>query len=359
MLRTVRALVVAIVAVLLFAVPAVASGKPRAQLADPARIGERPVVVRDASPPAAGQRRLKRVARDAGLSGGDYTVAGDETVRVLLSPSYVADDAVGQSWADLFASFVHNWELSGVTVILAPYDEVTAVCGTEADACYAPDQETIVLPGDVPPDGTPVEELAAHEYGHHIAWNRDNPPWSAYEWGPKRWASYEGVCPRVRAGTAYPGAEDADMYGLNPGEAFAESYRVVNGGVEPWVRVDSGWFPDDTDRALITSDVLNPYADAYTRYWTKAFRRHARYRDQYAYLNTPLDGRLVVRLRGHGSLDADLFVYDAASGDLIAQRRAYGRNETLRTTICGPSRVIIDAYRYRGTGSYSLEATRP
>src|SRR4051794_26423762 len=229
MLRTARALGVAIVAALLLAVPAIASGRPRAQLANPARIGERPLVVRDTPPPPGGQRRLKRVARDAGLSGGDYTVTGGETVRVLLSPSYVADPAVGQSWADLFASFVHNWELSSVTVILAPFEEVTAVCGTEADACYDPGQETIVLPGDVPPDGTPVEELAAHEYGHHIAWNRDNPPWSAYEWGTKRWASYERVCPRVQEGTAYPGAEDPDLYAFNPGEAFAESYRVVNG----------------------------------------------------------------------------------------------------------------------------------
>src|SRR5439155_24542812 len=104
-------------------------------------------------------------------------------------------------------------------------DEVTSICSSDADACYDPQSETIVLPGEPPPDATPVEELAAHEYGHHVANNRDNPPWDAETWGPKRWASYEGVCPRVRNGTAFPGDEGAN-YDLNPGEGFAESYRV-------------------------------------------------------------------------------------------------------------------------------------
>src|SRR5437870_1532054 len=117
--KTAGALSVAIVAALITAAPAAADSRPHAQLADPGKIGQRPVVVRDATMPRAGARRLKRVERDAGLSGRDYTVSSGETVRVLLSPSYVPDDSVGQSWADLFAGFVHSSELSSVTVILA------------------------------------------------------------------------------------------------------------------------------------------------------------------------------------------------------------------------------------------------
>jgi hypothetical protein len=359
MFRIARALSAVVVAVLIVALPASASTRLHAQPPDRSRLGQKPLVVRDTPLPPAGRHVLKRATRDAAFSGGDYPVGGGETVTVLLSPSYVPDGSVGQSWADLLASFAHNWELSSVTVILMPYNEVTAICGTEADACYDPQQEQIVLPGDDPPDGTPVEELAAHEYGHHIANNRDNTPWSAYEWGPKRWASYEGVCPRVRAGTAVPGAENPDQYGLNPGEAFAESYRVLNGGQEPWVRVDASWFPDSTDLDLIAADVNDPYAGPTTKSWGRRFRPHARARDQYVYVNTPLDGSLEVRLRGRGSLDGDLFVYDAANGNLIAKRRAYGHDETLRTTVCGPSRLVVDVFRYSGTGAYSLRVTRP
>jgi hypothetical protein len=359
MFRIARVFSVALGAALVLALPATATARPHAQLPDRSRIGEKPLVVRDAPPPPAGHRRLKRLNRDAVFSGTDYQVPGGDTVRVLLSPSYQPDDAVGQSWADLFASFAHNWELSSLTVLLMPYDELTAICGTEADACYDPQNEQIVLPGDNPPDGTPVEELAAHEYGHHVANNRDNSPWNAGDWGTKRWASYEGVCPRVRAGTAFPGAENPDEYALNPGEAFAESYRVLNGGQEPWTRVDQSWIPNSTDLDLIAADVNDPYANPTTRSWQRSFKLRARARDQYAYMNTPLDGSLVVRLRGRGSLDADLWVYDAATGRLIAKRRATGHNETLRTTVCGPSRITVDVYRYSGSGSYSLSVTRP
>ena len=49
------------------------------------------------------------------------------------------------------------------------------------------------------------------------------------DYGTKRWASYENVCARkIAAGVLFPGAEDVAPYMLNPGEAFAETYRVLN-----------------------------------------------------------------------------------------------------------------------------------
>jgi hypothetical protein len=280
-------------------------------------------------------------------------------VRILESPAYTPDNAANQSWADFFGSLVHSDELSALTVYFAPVEEMQSLCSIDADACYDPDSETIVLPGNVPPDGTPIEELAAHEYGHHIALNRDNPPWNAYEWGTKRWASYEGVCPRVRAGTAFPGSEDIAQYGLNPGEAFAESYRVLNGGSVPWGRVDSSWLPDANDLDAIKTDVLEPYAGGSTTAWHGRFKRHAKYKTQYVRVATPLDGRLVVRLRGHGRLDGDLYAYDAKTGKRIAKRATSHRSETLRTTVCGPSKVEVDVVRYSGSGSYSVRVTTP
>ena len=40
---------------------------------------------------------------------------------------------------------------------------------------------------------TTAASVLTHEYGHHIADSRQNPPWPSVNWGTKRWASYENV----------------------------------------------------------------------------------------------------------------------------------------------------------------------
>ena len=84
----------------------------------------------------------------------------------------------------------------------------------------------MVAPGETVADIAP-EEVVRHEYGHHIAFNRLNAPWTAVDWGPKRWASAANVCARVARREAYPGDEGSN-YALNPGEAWAEAYRLMD-----------------------------------------------------------------------------------------------------------------------------------
>jgi hypothetical protein len=359
----------AIIAVVLLVLPAGATAKPRIQPPDRNHVGKRTLTIRDGHPTARGKRILqtalvkarhgasRRAAIHAADYGGDYPTATGESVTILESDSYAPDDAANQSWADFVASLLHNWELSTVTVYFAPYDEVTALCSDEADACYFPDLQAIVMPGEEPPDGTPLEELVMHEYGHHVANNRENPPWDAFTWGPKRWASYEGVCPAVRAGLAFPGDEGLN-YADNPGEAFAESYRVANGGSASWDLVDPSWYPDSTDFAKIRRDVLQPYTRGSTSTWTGKFGPGGG-RWRYVMIDTPLDGTFVVKLHSHGTLDGDLYVYNAANDKLVAKRTTNARSETLRTTICGPAKVEVDVYRYGGFGSFSVDVTRP
>jgi hypothetical protein len=52
-----------------------------------------------------------------------------------------------------------------------------------------------------------VAESVAHEYGHHVAVHQRNAPWDAYDWGTKRWASYEDA--GVAAGRLLPGDQGA------------------------------------------------------------------------------------------------------------------------------------------------------
>ena len=84
-------------------------------------------------------------------------------------------------------------------------------------------QANLVVLGDAVGGITPTS-VAAH--GHHIAANRSNAPWLALDWGTKRWATRMSICARRGARTAFPG-DEGDNYSLNPGEAFAEAYRVL------------------------------------------------------------------------------------------------------------------------------------
>ena len=130
------------------------------------------------------------------------------------------------------------------------FDEVQEICGTRALGCYARDQ--LVAPGEAVLD-TSAEEVLRHEYGHHIAAHRLNDPWAAIDWGPKRWASAANVCARVTRKEAYPGDEGSN-YPLNPGEAWAEVYRLVDerkAGITTatWPIIAQSFFPDAGDLA--------------------------------------------------------------------------------------------------------------
>jgi hypothetical protein len=43
----------------------------------------------------------------------------------------------------------------------------------------------MVVPGESS-GGWSIDQIVAHEYGHHLANNRINPPWNALSWGTKR-----------------------------------------------------------------------------------------------------------------------------------------------------------------------------
>ena len=120
----------------------------------------------------------------------------------------------------------------------------------------------IVVPGESSEGVTP-EEIARHEYGHHVAANRSNAPWRALEWGTKRWASLVGVCARAAAGQLFPGG-GGFRYGLAPGEGFAEAYRVLNerragASTFAWSIVDRLFFPDSAHLDAIERDVRQPW----------------------------------------------------------------------------------------------------
>jgi hypothetical protein len=274
----------------------------------------------------------------ASAEWGGPTVATDgETVNIFFSDTYPVDPTRALQWADFMTSLVHGSELATVAIHLAPLGEVQARCGFGALACYSPKTATIVAPGEDPEPGTSAKGVLTHEYGHHVAASRLNTPFISVDWGTKRWGSYEGVCAGVADGDFYPGAEDAGHYFLNPGEAFAETYRVLNEQklalpFEPWHIVTLSLYPDATALSLLEQDVLMPWTANTSEMLTT--KLNSRVRAHTFKLRTPYDGTLTVLPHQVGG--ANVTVTLLAKGATVKTRSFRDASgASLSTRVCG------------------------
>jgi len=224
--------------------------------------------------------------------------------------------------------------------VLAPLTEVQQYCGRGALACYTPDAKAILAPGTDPEPGTTARGVLIHEYGHHVASTRLNTPFSGGAYGTKRWSSYLNICARAHTGEVFPGAEDERHYMLNPGEGFAEAYRVLNQhrlGLpeDPWEIVSGAFYPDATALALLEQDVLRPWAANTTQ--TIRMTLTAKRPTRTVNLATPLDGALLVTPRQTRRARVS-FRLQTAGG--ISGSRTFAARSAARvtTTVCGERR---------------------
>lgn len=293
-----------------------------------------------------------------GWAGGTLRAATGEAVTVYVSTTYPPEQVTPQGWADFFAGMPHGSELRSVVVRVATPAEVIGACGDGALGCYSAGE--LVMPGE-PFDGIAPEHVARHEYGHHIAANRSNPPWRAADWGPKRWASAAGVCERSERQTAFPG-DDGSHYRLDPGEAFAESYRVVaerraGATLATWGLVDGSFYPDAAASRAVEQDVASPWTRATTTRWSGRFRAGGP-RRRLVPVATLLDGELIAELRlPPGRLDTLELL--AANGRVLARGLWSGtRTRRLSFVICGQRRLTLRVTS-TGAGRFDLTLTRP
>ncbi len=348
----------------------VTAGPASAQLPVPRppsidNLGKRPVPpIRDVTGRSSiGRARASQLR--ASTKRQSYRAYTGEEVNVVLSDYFVQEDAFKRYWANFFASLVHGFELPYATVYLASAGDKNALCGPDPAlmACYlasgGPWREMLVINLQPPAAyASFTEEIAAHEYGHHVAWNRDNRPWDAFDFGPKRWASYEGACPRTRAGTAFPG-DQGQNYDLNPGEAFSEHYRVATGGnVNSALRADvhdSFYPPDDEDLRLVREDVLDPWGGNTVRRWRGRLR--GRRKQTSKAFNTPLDGTIRVTVGGVRGSDFDLFL---KVGRRTVKRGTRAGGDSFTYRICGPARVRVVIKRSSGRAKrFRVRFSRP
>jgi hypothetical protein len=297
----------------------------------------------------------------ASFWGGEYTVSTGEHVKVFVSTTYPVDEALGQKWANFLASLAHGSELSLVAMYLETPKEVSSVCGQDALACYDDRDSTLVAPGEDTQDLS-AEALITHEYGHHVAAHRRNDPWPAVDWGTKRWATYEQVCARAKAFRLFPGAENARQYTLNPGEGFAEQYRVLNerrAGIPeaPWEIVSPTLEPDDASLAALQQDVLSPWTPGAAARHSGSFSATAR-RSSFA-VATPLDGTLAVTVRAPSSGRVTVALFQDGKRVSSATTQRAGTSVTAKATVCGARSYTVRVTRAAGAGRYTATVARP
>jgi hypothetical protein len=296
-----------------------------------------------------------------GFTGGPVTAADGETVSIYVQDELLAaDPGVPQRFADLLAGLLHGSELSKLTLDLATLDRVRQICGATALGCYSPEEMTIVAIGEDLP-GMPARSIVTHEYGHHLANNSTNDPWPAVDWGTKRWASYENVCRRSKNGQLFPG-DESENYQFNPGEYFAETYRVLNEHREgvselPWEVVDASLYPDQTALDALAQDIATPWtgptsSTVRSTLGPRAIGRGFR-------VQTPLDGTFRATLRSPSGSRFTLRVVDLATGGQLAYAAAGTSTKSVSLQICGQRSLQIQVRRVRGAGPFSLTVSQP
>jgi hypothetical protein len=295
--------------------------------------------------------------------GGSYSTSAGP-VTLFVSDSYPQDPALGQRWADFLASLIHGSELATVTTYLAPLDEVQRACGSlSALACYSPGRNSIIAPAEDPVAGVSAESILAHEYGHHVAASRDNSPWDAVDFGAKRWASVAQVCRESSAGNLFPGAQnDRDRYRLNPGEWFAESYRLLNerraGRAEtPWEVVDQTLYPNDAALAALEQDIVAPWSGNTQSTIGGSFTRRGA-ASRLHRIATPLDGTMTVAVRANPSVRVRIELL-ASDGSRVARTTVSGGQRSVSTTVCGTRSYRARVTRLGGAGAYRLVVAKP
>jgi hypothetical protein len=294
-----------------------------------------------------------------GYWGGQYRTGAGELVTIYASNAYAVDPQLGQRWANFLASLVHGPEISTVTVLLSTPAQVESTCGQDALACYSGRGALLYAPGEDPSTAFSAEAVVAHEYGHHVARSRVNTPWDALDWGPKRWASAMQVCARAKEGELAPGAEDPVRYETNPGEGWAETYRVLNqrkfGVAEsPWEIVNQALYPTPAALTAAEVDVTTPWLSDTTTTRTGRVTRTSKVRTYT--LATPLDGTLKVTLRSSAGLRVAVDVYAATTR--IAHVTG-GGTLARSTTVCGARTYRVRVKELAGRGSFRLTVAKP
>jgi hypothetical protein len=352
-----RRFAVLLAGVLLVAALAAATGRSTGQEAPQVR-AHAYTLTADASAPLR-QSLLEQA--DVTFRGGPITTSTGETVDVEVSTALPAETSTPQSWAEFLTGLTHGPEISLLTAYIVTFDEAQQICGSNALGCYSRDE--LVAPGELALTDTTAEEVVRHEYGHHIALHRLNRPWEAIDWGPKRWASATDVCARVGRREAFPGDQGTN-YSLNPGEAWAETYRLMDerkAGITTatWPIISQSFYPGEAVLQAAEQDVVQAWAKPRTTAFTRVFGKKTA-KVWWIPLATPLDGDL--RLSATVPKGATPEVALVGSNRQAVIRRAQWvsqRAKRLAASVCGQRSLFVRVTQKGALGRVRVSVTAP
>jgi hypothetical protein len=290
--------------------------------------------------------------------GGPITASTGEVVHVFVSDLLPAETP--EKWAEFLVALTHGPELTLVTTRIAPLVEVQELCGERALGCYR--RNEIVSVGETVPNGATAEQVLRHEYGHHVGLHRTNAPWRAVDWGPKNWASVAGVCPRVSRGEAFPG-DSGRNYALNPGEAWAEVYRLMDerkAGVATgrWDIIARSFFPNDAALAAAEQDVLAPWQTNTAVVHRRVFGTKAK-RVWWIPVATPLDGQLTLSATRPRNGTQEVAIVGRNRKRVLRRAQWTGRRVVGATsTVCG-QRSLFVRVTSQGRGPVTVTVSTP
>jgi hypothetical protein len=308
-----------------------------------------------------GQRtsHLQAKARQAGTAISVPTKEG-YSVSVTFTAAVPVDPALANAYvAFLDNSVPHNTELAKLKLLIANPSEVASLCGgQETDgivACYGGFDQQMIVPSTgldttATNGGYPTAYVLTHEYGHHIAANRSNQGFSALDYGPKYWASYEMVCDKAGENLVFPG-DEGEHYLANPGEAWAETYARLVFPEQEWT-FTALLAPDAGALDAARRDVLTPW----TKNRAKRFTMSSRRRTQSFHIPLTLDGSLKATVRGPRGSDVKLTVLSGTQ-HVGATKRRGARHMWTRRSHCRDQPVetlTFKVNRFTGSGPVRL-----
>jgi hypothetical protein len=305
--------------------------------------------------------RASRLAQ-AGVTyrGGPITTSTGETVDVRVSDTLPLETSTPEGWAEFLTELTHGREIAELTTYIATFEEVQDICGSRALGCYGNDQ--MVAPGELAADISP-EEIVRHEYGHHIAAHRVNAPWSALDWGPKRWASAANVCVKVSRREAFPGDQGSN-YARNPGEAWAETYRLMDerkAGITTatWQIVAPSFYPSEAALVAAEQDVVAPWTASRTTRSTRVFGKRTP-KVWWIPLATALDGDLRISATMPNGVNAEVALVAPNRRTVLGRAQWVGqRLKHLESQVCGQRSLFVRVTQKGALGRVRLSVTTP
>ena len=158
-------------------------------------------------------------------------------------------------YADILRATAHGDEISTVTVRIVPEQQIDALCGNEAAACYSGSRgtPTIIIPAG---KNQNIEGTLVHEYGHHLDNSTRVPGVPELNGTPAWWAARGMAALLSNRTVAFDYSRGWDH---SIGEIFAEDYAYIHVGpsyrygMQRWLAP-----PDDALKATMFAELGNP-----------------------------------------------------------------------------------------------------